>query len=369
MTAATAAPYIRPPEARCLSGETILISRGLGSCSADTAVREDLKTHNSKDAAMRNFDELSERDILAVAISNEEEDSRIYADFADGLVDDYPTSAKVFKEMAAEENEHRRRLIDLFVSKFGDHIPLVRRQDIRGYIPQKPVWQIRPLGIDKVRAYARDMERSAARFYRQALTRASDASIRKLLGDLAEVEDQHDQMAAHLQEELLTDSARRGEAEDERRRFILQVIQPGLVGLMDGSVSTLAPVFAAAFATHNSWNAFLVGLAASVGAGISMGFAEALADDGKLSGRGAPMLRGLVCGLMTFGGGIGHTLPYLIPNFYTATALAILVVIIELSTIAWIQWRYMDVPPFSAAAKVMIGGALVLAAGIFIGSS
>ncbi|MGA9848738.1 MAG: iron exporter MbfA [Roseiarcus sp.] len=318
---------------------------------------------------MRDFDELSEREMLALAISNEEEDSRIYADFADGLVENYPTSAKVFTEMAAEENEHRRMLIDLFASKFGQHIPLIRRHDIRGYIPQQPVWQVRPLSIEVVRPRARDMERTAARFYRQAMARTSDASIRKLLGDLAEIEDRHDQTAAHLEEELLTEHVRDDEGEGERRRFILQIIQPGLVGLMDGSVSTLAPVFAAAFATHNTWNAFLVGVAASVGAGISMGFAEALADDGKLSGRGAPLLRGAVCGLMTFGGGIGHTLPYLIPNFYTATAVAMVVVVIELLTISWIQWRYMDVPPFSAAAKVMIGGALVLGAGILIGSS
>jgi len=318
---------------------------------------------------MRNFDDLSEREMLALAISNEEEDSRIYADFADGLVEDYPASAKVFTEMAAEENEHRRRLIDLFVSKFGEHIPLIRRQDIRGYIPQKPIWQIRPLNLDAVRAHAHEMERAAGRFYRQAITRASDASIRKLLGDLAEVEDRHDHKVAILEKEVLTPSARHTEEELERRRFVLQIIQPGLVGLMDGSVSTLAPVFAAAFATHNSWNAFLVGVAASVGAGISMGFAEALSDDGKLSGRGAPLLRGAVCGLMTFGGGIGHTLPYLIPSFYTATVVAVCVVVVELLTISWIQWRYMEAPPLTAAAKVMVGGALVLAAGILIGSS
>ncbi len=318
---------------------------------------------------MRNFDDLSEREMLALAISNEEDDSRIYADFADGLAENYPTTAKIFTGMAGEENEHRRRLIDLFVSKFGEHIPLVRRHEIHGYIPQKPVWQMHPLGIDAVRERAREMERVAARFYRQAMGRATDASIRKLLGDLAEVEDQHDQVAAHLQEEALTPAARGSEDEDQRRRFILQVIQPGLVGLMDGSVSTLAPVFAAAFATHNSWNAFVVGLAASVGAGISMGFAEALADDGKLSGRGSPLLRGVVCGLMTTAGGIGHTLPFLIPEFYTAMVVAFVVVVIELLAISYVQWRYMDTPPVSAAAKVMIGGALVLAAGILIGSS
>ncbi len=318
---------------------------------------------------MRNFDDLSEREMLALAIANEEEDSRIYADFAEGLVEEYPASAEVFTELAAEENGHRRQLIDMFVSKFGQHIPLIRRQDIRGYIPQRPIWQLHPLNLEAVRACAHDMEKAAARFYRQAITRASDASIRKLLGDLAEVEDKHDNRVAVLERELLTDTVRHTEEEHERRRFILQIIQPGLVGLMDGSVSTLAPVFAAAFATHNPWNAFVVGLAASVGAGISMGFAEALADDGKLSGRGAPLLRGVVCGLMTIAGGIGHTLPFLIPNFTTATGIAIGVVVIELLAISWVQWRFMETPPLSAAAKVMIGGALVFAAGVLIGVS
>ena len=318
---------------------------------------------------MRKFDDLSEREMLALAIANEEEDGRIYADVAEGLRENYPTSAKVFVEMAAEENEHRRRLIDLFVSKFGEHIPLIRRQDIRGYIARKPIWQIRPLGIDAVRNRAAEMEQDAERFYRLAVARTSDAAIRKLLGDLAEAEVKHEHRAADLEERLLTPEARHDEDEHARRRFILQIIQPGLVGLMDGSVSTLAPVFAAAFATHNPWQAFLVGIAASLGAGISMGFAEALADDGKLSGRGTPVLRGAVCGLMTMAGGIGHTLPYLIPNFFTATVIACIVVVIELAVIAWIQWRYMDTPPLSAAAKVMLGGGLVLAAGVLIGSS
>jgi rubrerythrin len=318
---------------------------------------------------MRKFDDLSEREMLALAIANEEEDGRIYADFADGLRENYPSSAKVFIDMAAEENEHRRRLIDLFVSKFGEHIPLIRRQDIRGYIARKPIWQIRPLGVDAVRNRATEMEQDAERFYRLAVARSSDAAIRKLLGDLAEAEVKHEHLAADLEERYLTPDARHDEDEHARRRFILQIIQPGLVGLMDGSVSTLAPVFAAAFATRNPWEAFLVGIAASLGAGISMGFAEALADDGKLSGRGTPILRGAVCGLMTMAGGIGHTLPYLIPYFVTATVIACIVVVIELAAIAWIQWRYMDTPPLSAAAKVMLGGGLVLAAGILIGSS
>jgi rubrerythrin len=318
---------------------------------------------------MRDFAELSEKEILALAIANEEEDGRIYADYANALHEDYPASAKVFEEMALEENEHRRILIDTFVAKFGEHIPLVRRQDIRGNIQRRPMWHIKPLPIDRVRGQAREMEEDAERFYRLALERTTDANVRKLLGDLAAAEAKHERDAEAIQEEHLTESARSEEDEHERRRFVLQIIQPGLVGLMDGSVSTLAPVFAAAFATRDTWNTFLVGLAASIGAGISMGFAEALADDGKLSGRGAPLLRGLVCGLMTTAGGIGHTLPYLIPHFLTATIVACVVVVFELAAIAWIQWRYMETPPLSAIAKVMLGGGLVLAAGILIGSS
>ena len=318
---------------------------------------------------MRTFNELSERELLALAVANEEEDGRIYSDYALALRDEYPTSAKVFAGMAEEENEHRRALIEMFREKFGEHIPLIRRQDVRGAQTPRPIWHIRPLKIDRIRAAAEEMEAGAARFYRLAATRSTDASIRKLLGDLAAVEDQHQRDAVKLEAENLTPDARETEDEDARRRFVLQIIQPGLVGLMDGSVSTLAPVFAAAFATHDTWNAFQVGMAASLGAGISMGFAEALADDGRLSGRGTPFLRGLVCGLMTIAGGIGHTLPYLISNFWTATALASAVVVIELAAIAYIQYRYMDTPPLSAIAKVMLGGALVLAVGILIGSA
>ena len=318
---------------------------------------------------VRNFNDLSEKELLALAISNEEEDSRIFADFAEGLRENYPASARVFTDMAAEENEHRRMLLDLFVQKFGEHIPLVRRQDVRGWVQRKPIWQLRPLGVEAVRRQARQMENDAAEFYRKAATQTSDAAIRKLMGDLAAAEAAHEQTAARIEATHLPADVRESEDEHAQKRFILQIIQPGLVGLMDGSVSTLAPVFAAAFATHNSWNAFLVGMAASLGAGISMGFAEALADDGKLSGRGAPLLRGIVCGLMTVAGGIGHTLPYLIPDFYTATALAFVIVVIELAIIAWVQWRYMETPPLSAAAKVMLGGGIVLATGILIGSA
>ncbi len=318
---------------------------------------------------MRNFDELSEREILALAIGNEEEDGRIYADFADRLREDYPATASVFSEMAAEEGEHRRRLIDLYRGRFGEHIPLIRRQDVRGFVQHPPVWQSRTLGIDAVRRQAQAMEAETQRFYRRAAARSTDASVRKLLGDLAEIEAQHEHTADKLVAQNVPENIRHEEAEAERRLFVLRVIQPGLAGLMDGSVSTLAPVFAAAFASGKSWDAFVVGLAASIGAGISMGFAEALSDNGSLTGRGAPWVRGVICGLMTTLGGIGHTLPFLIAAFWTATAVAVVVVIAELGIITWIRWRYMDTPPVSAAMQVGFGGALVFATGILIGNS
>jgi rubrerythrin len=316
---------------------------------------------------MRNFSELSEREILALAISNEEEDGRIYIDFAERLRADYPGSANVFRSMAQEENEHRRWLITLFQEKFGEHIPLIRRQDVRGFVARKPVWQLPTLSLDAVRQQAAAMEEETSRFYTLAASRTTDASIRKLLGDLAEAEGAHESAADRLVDENLPKSVRDAEDETHRRRFLLQVIQPGLVGLMDGSVSTLAPVFAAALATGQSWQAFLVGLAASIGAGISMGFAEALSDNGSLTGRGAPLARGVICGLMTTLGGIGHTLPFLIAQFWTAMTVAVAVVIIELAVISWIRWKYMESPPFTAVFQVMFGGALVFATGVLIG--
>lgn len=318
---------------------------------------------------MRNFSDLTERELLALAIAAEEEDGRIYVDIAEGLRDDYPSSAQIFVEMAAEENEHRRDLIDLYRQKFGEHIPLIRRQDVRGFIQRKPVWQTRPLGLDAVRDLAESMELEATTFYHRAATRTTDASIRKLLGDLAEAEVKHEHNAGRLIAEHLPRSERQIEDETARRAFLLRVVQPGLAGLMDGSVSTLAPLFAAAFATGHSWEAFLVGMAASIGAGISMGFAEALSDDGSLTGRGAPWLRGLISGLMTTLGGVGHTLPYLIPHFWTATVIAFAVVVVELAAISWIRWKYMDTPFLRASFQVMVGGALVFATGILIGNS
>ena len=316
----------------------------------------------------RKFNELTEREILALAIALEEEDERVYSDFAEGLRESYPSTAKMFEEMMGEEATHRTRLIEKYRQRFGEHIPLIRRQDMKGFVDRRPVWLVRPLGINAVRKQVEVMEMETRRFYERALERVTDASVRKLLGDLAEVERQHYALAESL-EQTLTPAAREEEETATRRLFVLQIVQPGLAGLMDGSVSTLAPLFAAAFATRSSSAAFLVGLAASVGAGISMGFAEALSDDGSLTGRGHPLLRGVVCGLMTTAGGIGHTMPFLISNFRLAITAAVAVVACELAAISYIRHRYMDTPFLSAAFQVVVGGVLVFLSGILIGSS
>jgi erythrin-vacuolar iron transport family protein len=318
---------------------------------------------------MRSFDSLTEREILALAISLEEEDERIYADFAEGLRQDFPSTAEVFDGMRVEESGHRRRLIELYRSMFGDHIPLIRRQDVRGFVNRKPVWLMQPLNLEAIRGQAAAMEVETRHYYERSAARTSNAKIRQLLDDLAQEERSHEYRAEALKESKLGPDAQREEEAANRRLFVLQIVQPGLAGLMDGSVSTLAPVFAAALATHKPWDAFLVGLAASVGAGISMGFAEALSDDGSLTGRGHPWMRGLICGLMTSLGGIGHTLPFLIPSFSAAMTAAIAVVIAELAVISWIRNRYMETPPLSAALQVGLGGALVFLTGILIGSS
>ncbi|MDB6121548.1 MAG: Rubrerythrin [Pedosphaera sp.] len=314
---------------------------------------------------MRSFESLSEREVLALAISLEEEDARIYADFADGLKENYPEQARKFDAMRREEDGHRHRLLDLYKNRFGDHVPHFRREDVKGFVKRRPVWLVRPLGLKAVQKTAESMEVETRRFYEASARRTTDTGIRQLLGDLAEEERNH----AHTAEEIGATKLTETESDRAKRLFILQVIQPGLAGLMDGSVSTLAPLFAAAFATHNSWSTFQVGLAASVGAGISMGFAEALSDDGSLTGRGHPWARGFVCGLMTTLGGIGHTLPYLIHNVHTATGVAVGVVVVELNIIAYIRHKFMDSSWTSAIIQVVIGGLLVFLVGILIGSS
>lgn len=317
----------------------------------------------------RRFDDLSEQEMLALAVASEEEDGRIYAAYAARLRDDYPASAAIFDGMAAEEDQHRKRLIEAYQRRFGDFIVPIRREHVAGYYTRKPEWLAATLDLERVRAEASNMEKQAHDFYVQAAARSTDASTRKLLGDLAAAEAGHQATADRLTREHLDGETREKEDTAERRQFVLTWVQPGLAGLMDGSVSTLAPIFAVAFATQNTWTTFLVGLSASVGAGISMGFTEAAHDDGKLSGRGAPWKRGLASGVMTTIGGLGHALPYLIPNFWTATALALVVVFIELWAIVWIQNKYMDTPFLRATFQVVLGGSLVLAAGILIGAS
>lgn len=316
----------------------------------------------------KRFRDLSEQEIIALAISSEEDDARIYRGYAETLRVDYPASARIFEGMAAEEDTHRALLIDLHQTRFGTTIPLIRREHVAGYYARRPVWLIKNLSVERMRQEADAMEHDAERFYLSAAARTSDTATRKLLGDLAAAEAAHRITAEDLTDAHLQGGAQTDETATERRQFLLTWIQPGLAGLMDGSVSTLAPIFATAFATGDTWTTFLVGIAASVGAGISMGFTEAASDDGELSGRGSPLKRGIASGVMTTVGGLGHALPYLITDFWTATAIAFVVVFLELWAIAWIQNKYMETPFFRAAFQVVLGGALVLAAGILIGS-
>jgi erythrin-vacuolar iron transport family protein len=323
---------------------------------------------------MKALSELTEREVLALAIANEEEDSRIYQSFADRLRPDFAASAGIFDEMAEEEREHRDNLYRVYRERFGEHLPPIRREDVRGFLRRRPVWWSPNLDLDKMRGEAELMERQAANFYESAAARTLDVSVRELFTRLAEVERGHERRAEEIAEAHLDANVEAAEESARKRLFVLQYVQPGLAGLIDGSVSTLAPLFAAAFATKHNWETFLVGLAASVGAGISMGFTEALSDDGAITGRGSPVMRGIVCGVMTAIGGIGHTLPYLVPDswpnaFYLATTIAAAVVAVELFAISWIRTRYMDTPFLRATFQVVVGGVLVLLAGIFIGSA
>ncbi|MFW2541048.1 iron exporter MbfA [Primorskyibacter sp. 2E107] len=316
----------------------------------------------------RQFRDLSEQEVLALAISSEEDDARIYRSYAERLRVDFPDTARIFDGMAAEEDTHRKALISMHRKRFGEVIPLIRREHVAGYYARSPVWLVENLSLERIREEAANMESSAEQFYLEAAKRSTDAETRKLLGDLAAAEAGHQHSAERLERAHLDDDALERESQTAHRQFILTWVQPGLAGLMDGSVSTLAPIFAVAFATQNTWTTFLVGLAASVGAGISMGFTEAASDDGQLSGRGSPIKRGIAAGVMTTLGGLGHALPYLIPHFWTATIIAFVVVFVELWAIAWIQNKWMETPFLRAAFQVVLGGALVFAAGALIGS-
>jgi rubrerythrin len=313
------------------------------------------------------FKELTEPQILALAIFAEEEDAHIYRDFAESLRQEFPASSELFEKMAAAEDGHRHRLIELYRTKFGEHIPLLRRHDVKGFYVRRPSWFRKSLLPEHAREEAELMEIEARHFYEAAARQTSDAAIRQLLGDLAQEETRHEGTFSEITENQIQSGAVQLEREAGRRMFVLRFVQPGLAGLMDGSVSTLAPLFAAAFATTSPMATFKVGLAASIGAGISMGFAEALSDDGKLSGRGSPWTRGIVCGLMTTIGGLGHTFPFLISNFHSALAVACMVVAAELAIISWIRRRYMDTPLLSAIFQVVVGGVLVFAVGWLVG--
>ena len=323
---------------------------------------------------MKKFADLTEREVLAVAIASEEEDSRIYMSFAEDLAERYPESAKLFEQMAEEEKGHRHRLLEMYEQRFGANLPPIRRDNVKGFLRRRPIWLTKNLSLDAIRKEVSTMEFEAERFYIRAAEQTQDVGVRRLLADLAEAEQGHEHVAAKLTDEILTPNVRAEEDKTRRRMFVLQYVQPGLAGLMDGSVSTLAPLFAAAFATHQNWQTFLVGLAASIGAGISMGFAEALSDDGSLTGRGSPWLRGAASGVMTALGGLGHTMPYLVPDrwanaFWIATAIAGVVVFFELWVIAYIRARYMDTPFLQAVFQIVLGGAIVLGVGILIGAA
>jgi rubrerythrin len=317
----------------------------------------------------RAFSDLNESEVLALAVALEEEDGRVYGQFAQRLNATHPATAQTFRRMQQEEESHQARLAALHRERFGEHLPLIRRQDVRGFIARRPIWLKSLLPVERIRHEAESMEIESRQFYEKSAARAKDPAVRELLLTLAAEESTHEDLATRLESDLAGSTARRDEDAAQRRQFVLQIVQPGLVGLMDGSVSTLAPVFAAAFATKDSWDTFLVGLAASIGAGISMGFAEALSDDGALSGRGRPYMRGVVCGLMTTLGGIGHTVPFLVPNFHLAMIVAVIVVIIELMVIAWIKHRYMDSPLLPTILQVVLGGVLVFIAGVLIGNA
>jgi len=323
---------------------------------------------------VKNFADLTEREVLAVAITSEEEDGRIYMTFAEDLKDRYPDSAKLFEEMAEEERGHRHRLLEMYEQRFGQHLPPIRREDVKGFLRRRPIWLTKNLPLDTIRKEVESMEQQAEQFYTRAAEQAQDVGVRRLLGDLAEEEKGHEKLAIKLTGQILSPEVREAEDKTHRRAFVLQYVQPGLAGLMDGSVSTLAPLFAAAFATHHNWQTFVVGLAASIGAGISMAFAEALSDDGSITGRGSPWMRGAVTGVMTAVGGLGHTLPYLVPDswanaFWIATSIAGVVVFIRLRAIAFIRSHYMDTPFLQAVFQVVLGGVIVLGVGILIGAS
>tara|TARA_B000000532_G_scaffold4550_1_gene3646 strand:+ start:605 stop:1579 length:975 start_codon:yes stop_codon:yes gene_type:complete len=320
-----------------------------------------------KSLIKKKFQDLNDNEILSLAIDNLEEDIKLYDEYSSHFLINYPVTSKMFKQMSILKNKNRKKLVELHKKKFGESLSITNQKEIANYFKRKPEWLVIKNSIEKVRNEIIEMETMSAQFYNSFAKKSQNIEIRNLLIDLAIMSREQKDNAKLILLNAQKSRSAKEEVTKDKRQFILTWVQPGLAGLMDGSVSTLAPIFATAFATKDSHTTLLVGLAASIGAGISMGFTEAVHDDGVISGRGSPIKRGFASGIMTTIGGLGHALPYLISDFYVATVIAMFFVLVELWAIAWIQAKYMEIKFTKAVFQVVFGGSLVLAAGILIG--
>lgn len=320
-----------------------------------------------KSLIKKKFQDLNDNEILSLAIDNLEEDIKLYDEYSSHFLINYPVTSKMFKQMSILKNKNRKKLVELHKKKFGETLSITDQKEIANYFKRKPEWLVIKNSIEKVRNEIVEMETLSAQFYNSFAKKSQNIEIRNLLIDLAIMSREQKDNAKLILLNAQKSRSAKEEVTKDKRQFILTWVQPGLAGLMDGSVSTLAPIFATAFATKDSHTTLLVGLAASIGAGISMGFTEAVHDDGVISGRGSPIKRGFASGIMTTIGGLGHALPYLISDFYVATVIAMFFVLVELWAIAWIQAKYMEIKFTKAVFQVVFGGSLVLAAGILIG--
>ena len=320
-----------------------------------------------KSLIKKKFQDLNDNEILSLAIDSLEEDIKLYDEYSSHFLINYPETSKMFKQMSILKNKNRKKLVELHKKKFGETLNITNQKEIANYFKRKPEWLVIKNSIEKVRNEIIEMETLSAKFYNSFAKKSQNIEIRNLLIDLALMSREQKDNAKLILLNAQKSRSAKEEVTRDKRQFILTWVQPGLAGLMDGSVSTLAPIFATAFATKDSHTTLLVGLAASIGAGISMGFTEAVHDDGVISGRGSPIKRGFASGIMTTIGGLGHALPYLISDFYVATVIAMFFVLVELWAIAWIQAKYMEIKFTKAVFQVVFGGSLVLAAGILIG--
>ena len=320
-----------------------------------------------KSLRKKKFQDLNDNEILSLAIDSLEEDIKLYDEYSSHFLINYPVTSKMFKQMSILKNKNRKKLVELHKKNFGETLSITNQKEIANYFKRKPEWLVIKNSIEKVRNEIIEMETLSAQFYNSFAKKSQNIEIRNLLIDLALMSREQKDNAKLILLNAQKSRSAKEEVTKDKRQFILTWVQPGLAGLMDGSVSTLAPIFATAFATKDSHTTLLVGLAASIGAGISMGFTEAVHDDGVISGRGSPIKRGFASGIMTTIGGLGHALPYLISDFYVATVIAMFFVLVELWAIAWIQAKYMEIKFTKAVFQVVFGGSLVLAAGILIG--